>query len=97
MAWAIYPRCLCWYNPVMNPVTLMDIFLDFASQLKFRNLFFLISGLFIIDLIVPDMVPMIDEIILGLLAILLANWKKEKGRDKQGNFINGEIIDGEDK
>ena len=68
----------------MNPVTLMDIFLDFASQLKFKTLFFLVSGLFIIDLIVPDMVPMIDEIILGLLTILLAYWKKEKGRGKQG-------------
>lgn len=75
----------------------MDIFLDFARQLKFKNLFFLITGLFIIDLVVPDMVPMVDEIILGLLAILLANWKKEKGSGKQGNYINGEIIDEEEK
>ena len=81
----------------MNLIPLMDIFLEFANQLKFRNLFLLILFLFIIDLLVPDMIPMIDEIILGLLTILLANWKKEKGRDKQGNFIDGEIIDEEDK
>jgi Family of unknown function (DUF6116) len=81
----------------MNPATLMNIFLEFANQLKFKNLFLLILCLFIIDIIVPDMIPMIDEIILGLLTVLLANWKKGKGRDKQENFINGEIIDEEDK
>lgn len=81
----------------MNPVSFINIFLEFANQLKFRNLFLLISCLFIIDLLVPDMIPMIDEIILGLLTILLANWKKGKARDKQGNTIDGEIIDDEGK
>ena len=81
----------------MKPVSLIGIFLEFANRLKFKNLFLLISCLFIADLLVPDMVPMIDEIVLGLLTVLLANWKKEKSRDKQANIIDGEIIDGEDK
>ena len=81
----------------MNPASIMGMFLAYANRLKFRNLFFLIIALFVIDLLVPDMVPMIDEIILGLLAIFLANWKKNKAEEKQGTLIEGEIIDEDDK
>ena len=77
----------------MRPESLIGIFLGFANRLKFKNLFFLILFLFIADLLVPDMIPMIDEIIL---AVLLANWKKSKTGD-DGNFIEGEIIDKDDK
>ncbi len=42
---------------------------------------------------VPDFIPFIDEIILGLLAIILANWKKERNQDDEGTLIEGEIID----
>ena len=81
----------------MSPTSLIGVFLAFANQLKFKYLFFLVTGLFVIDLFVPDMIPLIDEIILGLLTIILANWKKEKSQEKQGNLIEGEIIDEHDK
>lgn len=80
----------------MNSSSLTGLFLAFANQLKFRNLFLVVISLFVIDLLVPDFIPMIDEIILGLLAIILANWKKERNQDKPGNLIEGEIIN-EDK
>ena len=50
-------------------------------------------SLFLVDLLVPDFIPFIDEIILGLLAIILANWKKERNQDKEDKVIEGEIID----
>lgn len=81
----------------MSPTSLNGVFLAFANQLKFKYLFFLVTGLFVIDLFVPDMIPLIDEIILGLLTIILANWKKEKAQEKQGKLIEGEIIDEQDK
>jgi hypothetical protein len=81
----------------MNPTSLINLFLTFANQLKFKNLFLLILCLFVIDLIVPDMIPMIDEIILGLLAILLAGWKKGNEQEKQGTLIEGEIVGEDDK
>jgi len=81
----------------MNPTSLINLFLTFANQLKFKNLFLLILCLFVIDLIVPDMIPMIDEIILGLLAILLASWKKGNEQEKQGTLIEGEIVEEDDK
>ena len=81
----------------MNPASIIEIFLKNANQLKFRNLFFLVISLFLIDLLIPDFIPFIDEIILGLMAIILANWKKERNQDNEGNLIEGEIIDGEDE
>lgn len=81
----------------MNPASIIEIFLKNANQLKFRNLFFLVISLFLIDLLVPDFIPFIDEIILGLMAIILANWKKERNLDKEGNLIEGEILDVEDE
>ncbi len=77
----------------MNSISIIETFLKNANQLKFKNLFFLVISLFIIDLIVPDFIPFIDEIILGLLAIILANWKKERKQDDEGTLIEGEIID----
>ncbi len=82
----------------MTPISMIDIFLKNANQLRFRNLFFLVISLFLVDLLLPDFIPFIDEIILGLLAIILANWKKEKSQDKEGTLIEGEIVhDDEDK
>ncbi len=73
----------------------------FANGLRFKELFLLILALFLLDLVIPDMIPMIDEIILGLLAVLLANLKKENksgDRDKQqGNIIEGEVIKEDEK
>jgi hypothetical protein len=81
----------------MNPSKLIAAFLSFANKLKFKNLFFIILGLFSIDLVIPDFIPLIDEIILGLLAIILANWKEERKQEKEGNLIEGEVIDEEKK
>lgn len=77
----------------MNSISIIEAFLKNANQLRFRNLFFLVMSLFLVDLLIPDFIPFIDEIILGLLAIILANWKKERNQDKEDKVIEGEIID----
>jgi len=77
----------------MNPSMLIAAFLTFANKLKFKNLFLIVIGLFIADLLIPDFIPLIDEIILGLLAIILANWKDDRNNEKEGNLIEGEVID----
>ncbi len=48
----------------------------FASGLRFPQLFVLVAGLFAVDLIVPDMIPFADEILLALGTLLLGTWKK---------------------
>ena len=82
----------------MTPASMIEMFLKNANQLRFRNLFFIVITLFFLDLLIPDFIPLVDEIILGLLAIILANWKKERNQDKEGKVIEGEIVnDDEDK
>ncbi|OGT77910.1 MAG: hypothetical protein A3J35_05500 [Gammaproteobacteria bacterium RIFCSPLOWO2_02_FULL_52_10] len=81
----------------MHPAALVKLFLTYANRLKFRNLFLITLSLFVIDLLVPDFIPMIDEIILALIAILLANWKKEPGHEQAGAIIEGEVIKEKDK
>ena len=76
----------------MNSNSLIGMFMAFANQLRFRTLFLVVTGLFIIEFLVPDFLPMIDEIILALLAIILANWKKERTRKMPGDVIEGEVI-----
>jgi len=84
----------------MKPQSLITIFVAFANGLRFKELFLLILALFLLDLVIPDMIPMIDEIILGLLTILLASWKNENHRDEkqeEGNVIEGEVIKEDEK
>jgi hypothetical protein len=52
--------------------------LRFAAGLRFRDLFLLALGLFLIDLVVPDAIPFIDEILLGLLTLLTACLRTRK-------------------
>jgi len=51
-------------------------FLAFAARLRFPTLFWITAGLFVVDLIVPDLVPFADEILLGLATLILSNWQK---------------------
>ena len=53
-------------------------FTTFAAQLRFPKLVALTAAIFVIDMIVPDMVPFADEILLGLLAAMMATFKKKK-------------------
>lgn len=81
----------------MNPRSLISLFLAYANQLKFKNLFLLVITLFVIDLLVPDFIPLADEIILGLLTIILGNWKAEAKPEQPGNVIEGEIVNEDEK
>jgi hypothetical protein len=55
---------------------LFDRLMRFAAGLRFPKLLAITAALFILDLIIPDMIPFADEILLGLLSLLLASLKK---------------------
>lgn len=59
-------------NPLLGPV------LAFAQRLRFPTLFMLVAGIFFVDLLIPDFIPFVDELMLGLGTILLANLKKRR-------------------
>jgi hypothetical protein len=62
----------------MNRIPIISAILAFADKLRFRQLFLLVGSLFLIDLLIPDFIPLVDELLLGLLTLLLAAWKKER-------------------
>jgi len=47
-----------------------------ATRLKFPQLFAVLLALFVFDLIFPDFVPFVDEILLGLGAALFGMWRE---------------------
>ncbi len=50
---------------------------QFASRLRFPQLFAFTGTLFLLDMLIPDLIPFIDEMMLGLLTIMLGMWRKE--------------------
>ena len=48
----------------------------FLRGLRSWQLFGLAVSLLAVDLVVPDPVPVVDEVLLGLAALLLARWKR---------------------
>ena len=52
----------------------------FFSGLSFPRLFLLLSGLFLLDLVVPDMIPFVDEMFLAGLTVLFGMWRDRRPR-----------------
>ncbi len=48
-------------------------------NLRFPTLFLLFGLLTLIDFIVPDVLPFVDEIGLAMITTLFGMWKKRKG------------------
>lgn len=59
-------------NPLLAPV------MRFLGRLSYPRLFALTAALFAVDVVVPDVIPFADELLLGLGTLLLANWKRRK-------------------
>ena len=50
----------------------------YLARLRLPALFAITAVLFILDFFIPDVIPFVDEILLGLGAALLGSWKKRK-------------------
>ncbi len=57
-------------------------FLNWAKRLRFPWLLAITASLFCITLVVPDPLPFVDEILLGLGALLFASLKQRRA-DRQ--------------
>jgi hypothetical protein len=53
---------------------------EYASRLRFPRLLALTVVLFLVDLAIPDVIPLVDEVLLGLGALLLASWQRHRGQ-----------------
>ncbi len=54
------------------------IILALASRLRFPWLFALTAVLFVVTLVVPDPLPFLDELLLALLTLVFAGWRRRK-------------------
>jgi hypothetical protein len=59
---------------------IQDRLLHYASRLRFPKLLTLAAAVFVADLIFPDVIPFADEILLGLITLLLAMLRKRNGK-----------------
>lgn len=59
-----------------NPVT--AFFLSRLRNLRFPTLALVTGALFLLTLVVPDPIPFVDELLLGLMTLLFANWKQRR-------------------
>lgn len=57
---------------------LSPLILRIARRLRFPQLFMLTAGLFVLDLLIPDLIPFLDEFVLGLATLLFGAWTKRK-------------------
>jgi hypothetical protein len=52
--------------------------LRFAAGLRFPTLFAIAAALFLLDLVIPDFIPFADELLLGLVTLMLGTLKRRK-------------------
>ena len=60
-----------------------------ASGLRFPTLLAITAGLFLLDLAVPDLIPLADEVLLGLLTAAFAAWRKDRVTDRGDSSPRG--------
>lgn len=69
---------------------LVALLTTFFARLRYPWLFAVAAGLFLTDLIIPDLLPLADEILLAVVTVLLASRKIER---EPASDEDPEIID----
>jgi hypothetical protein len=62
----------------MRGASIVSLLVGYASNLRFPVLAGLAAAAFLIDLVVPDMIPFIDELVLGLVAVFLGTLRRRR-------------------
>ena len=62
-------------TPTRSPV--QDIVGTLVGRLRYPWVFAILLALFVVDLVVPDPIPFVDEIMLALLTFLVGSWRTQ--------------------
>ncbi|MBI5443459.1 MAG: hypothetical protein HY900_19890 [Deltaproteobacteria bacterium] len=49
-----------------------------GMNLRFPGLFALLAAVFVLDVLIPDFIPFVDEIILAILTMIFGLWKERR-------------------
>jgi|JI10StandDraft_1071094.scaffolds.fasta_scaffold862498_2 hypothetical protein len=52
----------------------------YGAGLRFPHLLLLSGAVLVLDLVVPDAIPFLDELLLGLMTLLFATWRNGRSR-----------------
>jgi hypothetical protein len=63
-------------QPTRSPV--QDVVERYAGRLRAPWLFAAVVVLFVADLVVPDPIPFVDEVMLALLTFLVGTWRTRR-------------------
>lgn len=70
--------------------------LGWLGRLSYPRLFLVTATLFGLTLVIPDPIPVVDELLLGLGTLLLARWKRRGPRKDKAPADDGRApIEGE--
>jgi hypothetical protein len=59
-------------NPLVRTITRL------AGRLRFPYLFLVTAALFLVDILIPDLLPFADEILLGLGTLVFGTWRRSR-------------------
>lgn len=62
--------------PARSPLT--ALIQRFLPRLRYPYLFLILGGLFLVDLVIPDPLPLVDELMLAMLTFLAATLTTRK-------------------
>jgi len=57
---------------------LVAVLTTFFARLRYPYLFAIAAGLFLTDLLIPDLLPLADEVLLAVVTVMLASRKVER-------------------
>jgi hypothetical protein len=72
-------------TPLRSPLT--SLLNRLLPRLRYPYLFLILAALFLIDLVVPDPIPMVDEILLAVLTFIAATFRARKDSDLEPRDI----------
>lgn len=63
--------------------SIQSFFTRYLEELRSSQLLMLLTGLLVLDLIVPDPLPLLDEAVLGLVTLMVTRFKM-RARPERG-------------
>jgi hypothetical protein len=79
-------------TPTRSPV--QEVVGSLAGRLRYPWLFALLAVLFLLDLVIPDPIPLVDEVMLALLALLVGSWRTRRSVNAEAVTVSPPPADG---